>query len=122
MFFDIFIDLCRQKGVSKQRACMNCGLSRTAWNKWKSGTIPTGETLQAFADYFGVTTDYLLNGEETKKAPAQEGERQINDEDIKVALFKGNAENITDEMWEEVKRYANYLLHQKENKNKEDQK
>ena len=29
MFFDRFEDLCKQKGVSKQRACIDCGLSRT---------------------------------------------------------------------------------------------
>lgn len=69
MFFDRFENLCKQKGVSKQKACIDCGLSRTAWNKWKAGAIPNGDAIQSLADYFGVTTDYLLTGEETKKAP-----------------------------------------------------
>ena len=69
MFFDRFESLCKQKGVSKQKACIDCGLSRTAWNKWKAGAIPNGDAIQSLADYFGVTTDYLLTGEETKKRP-----------------------------------------------------
>ena len=79
MFFDRFESLCKQKGVSKQKACIDCGLSRTAWNKWKAGAIPNGDAIQSLADYFGVTTDYLLTGEETKKAPdlTKKDERDI---------------------------------------------
>ena len=79
MFFDRFESLCKQKGVSKQKACIDCGLSRTAWNKWKAGAIPNGDAIQSLADYFGVTTDYLLTGEETKKAPTPKGEREMDD-------------------------------------------
>ena len=86
MFFDRFEDLCKQKGVSKQRACIDCGLSRTAWNKWKAGAIPNGDAVQSLADYFGVTTDYLLTGEETKKAPTQEDEREITFDDFTFAM------------------------------------
>lgn len=88
MFFDRFESLCTQKGVSKQKACIDCGLSRTAWNKWKAGAIPNGDAIQSLADYFGVTTDYLLTGEETKKAPTQEGEREITMDDFTYAFYK----------------------------------
>ena len=74
MFFATFEVLCEQKGVSKQKACLDCGLSRTAWNKWKAGAVPNGEALQTPADYFGVTTDYLLTGEEAKKSRPPEGD------------------------------------------------
>lgn len=75
MFYDRWEELRQKKGVSRQKACEDCGYARTAWNKWKLGAVPNGEGLQTIADYFGVTTDYLLTGEETKKAPTQEGER-----------------------------------------------
>lgn len=86
MFFDRFESLCKQKGVSKQKACIDCGLSRTAWNKWKAGAIPNGDAIQSLADYFGVTTDCLLTGAETKKAPASEGEREISFDDFTYAM------------------------------------
>lgn len=74
MFYAVFEDLCIKKGVSRQKACIDCGFSRTAWNKWKDGAVPNGEGLQRIADYFGVTTDYLLTGATIKKAPT-DGER-----------------------------------------------
>ena len=79
MFFDRFENLCKQKGVSKQKACIDCGLSRTAWNKWKAGAIPNGDAIQSLADYFGVTTDYLLTGAETKKVPAPTGGDELDE-------------------------------------------
>ncbi len=100
MFYDEFVKLCKIKGVSRQKACIDCDVSRTAWNKWKNGATPNGATIQKIADYFGVSVDFLLTGEE--KAPTSEGERRVNDDDIKLALFGGKGE-VTDEMWEEAK-------------------
>ena len=42
-----------------------------------------------------------------KKAPTN-GERSVSDDDIKFALFGGDCE-ITDEMYDEVKRFAAYI-------------
>ena len=118
MFFDRFEDLCKRKGVSKQKACIDCGLSRTAWNKWKAGAIPNGDAIQSFSDYFGVSTDYLLTGAETKKAPT-DGERTVSDDDIKFALFDGDGD-ITDERYDEVKRFARMVkLREEAEKKKE---
>lgn len=114
MFFDRFEDLCKQKGVSKQRACIDCGLSRTAWNKWKVGAIPNGDAVQSLADYFGVTTDYLLTGEETKKAPTQEGERKVSDDDIKFALW--GTREIDDDVLDRVRQFAKFAQENEKNK------
>lgn len=105
MFYDVFTDLCERKGVSPNKALTDCGISRTSTAKWREGAIPRGVTLQKLADYFGVTTDYLLTREETKKAPTPDGERIVSDDDIKFALFGGDGE-ITDAMYDEVKRFA----------------
>lgn len=83
MFYDLFCTLCKQKNVSPTRAALEIGLSKSTATKWKnSGATPNGETLSKIADYFGVSTDYLLSGgktEENKKAPAPaiEDERDI---------------------------------------------
>ena len=114
MFFDRFEDLCKQKGVSKQRACIDCGLSRTAWNKWKAGAIPNGDAVQSLADYFGVTTDYLLTGEETEKAPTQEGERKVSDDDIKFALW--GTREIDDDVLDRVRQFAKFAQENEKNK------
>ena len=83
MFYDLFCTLCKQKNVSPTRAALEIRLSKSTATKWKnSGATPNGETLSKIADYFGVSTDYLLSGgktEENKKkpAPAIEDERDI---------------------------------------------
>ena len=69
MFYDRFIDLCNGKNVSRTKACIDCGVSRTAWRKWEEGATPNGSTINKFAAYFGVSVSYLL-GEDAKKAPA----------------------------------------------------
>ena len=63
MFYDVFTSLCGKKGVSPNKALTDCGISRTSTAKWREGATPRGVTLQKLADYFDVSTDYLLTGE-----------------------------------------------------------
>ena len=48
----------------------------------------SAETLAKIATYFKVSVDFLL-GVETKKAPTQEGEREIDDRKMKAAFLGG---------------------------------
>ena len=106
MFFNRFQALCARRGVSVYKACTDIGLNRSAVAKWKTGGRPNGTTAARLAEYFGVTTDYLL-GLEEEKSPA-ETLRAVSDEDIKFALFGGDGE-ITDAMYDEVKRFAAFI-------------
>lgn len=119
MFYDVFQALCTAKGISCKRASLEIGLSNSIATKWKrTGATPNGETLNKIAEYFGVSTDYLL-GQETEKAPTPEGERPVSDDDIKFALFGGDGE-ITDAMYDEVKRFAQMVkLREEAEKKKE---
>ena len=104
MFFDRFQALCAEKGVSVYRACMDIGLNRSAVAKWKAGGKPNGTTAGKLADYFGVSTDYLL-GQTSQRPPVHAGP---TDEEIKFALFGGSGD-ITDAMYDEVKKFAAFL-------------
>ena len=82
MFFDIFSDLCKEKGVSRTKAAEEIGLSNSITTKWKkTGATPGGETLERVAVYFGVSIDRLLGKEEKEKSPDEyvltEGERKL---------------------------------------------
>lgn len=104
MFYDKFVMLCKKQGVSRTKACIDCGVSRTAWHKWENGTVPNGTTINKFAKYFGVSVGYLL-GEE--KAPTPEGER-TSETAIKIPVLGSvpagipieAIEDISD--WEEI--------------------
>ena len=66
MFWKTFDSLCRQKGSSPSAVAQEIGFSNATATKWKKGSTPQGATLQKIADYFGVTTDYLMTGQESK--------------------------------------------------------
>ncbi len=64
MFYDQFVKLCKERGVSPSAVMVSIGLNKSNATFWKKGSIPKGDTLQKLADYFGVSTDYLLGKEQ----------------------------------------------------------
>ena len=72
MFLEIFERLCAEKKVSPNKALADIGMSNATYTNWKKrGSTPQGKNLQKIADYFGVSTSYLL-GEKTESTPAAE--------------------------------------------------
>ena len=98
--------LCAKKGIKPGRVCADTGLSRGMMTDLKMGRTKelSAKNAKIIADYFNVSVGYLL-GEETEKAPADNGKRSVSDDDIKFALFGGSGE-ITDAMYQEVKEFA----------------
>ena len=111
MFFNRFKALCDSQGISVYKACTDIGLNRSAVAKWKNGGSPNGTTAAKLAEYFGVTTDYLLEQSDDRA----EKSRAVTDEDIKFALFGGDGE-ITDAMYDEVKRFAAFIRQREKSK------
>ena len=62
--------LLKERGISAAQMSKACGLSSGLFSQWKSGTqAPSLKKLTAIAEFFGVTTDYLLGKEKEKAAP-----------------------------------------------------
>lgn len=98
MFFDVFNALCIEKGVSCKRAAIEIGLSNSTPTKWKqTGATPNGKTLNKIADYFGVTTSFLLNGEQKEKPPA-ENDRELDYSDMELLEAFKSADDVTKEL------------------------
>ena len=73
-FSSRFKQLCKEKGITQQKALSEMGLHRNAAQRWTEGS-PSAEALLKIAEYFGITTDEVL-GVETKKTPTPaKGER-----------------------------------------------
>lgn len=99
-----------KKHVSQQEVADYLGITRQAYSHYEVGRRkPDYETLLKLAEFYGVSVLDLL---EAEKAPTQEGERNVSDDDIKFALF-GDAE-IDDELYEEVKAFARFAKERKE--------
>lgn len=104
LFFTRFAELCRENNLSPNAVAKKLRISSGSITAWKKGTVPRFETIQKLADYFHVSTDYLMGNVnepffyldnerilrdinsyvgETEK-PAQEGELEPLDDDIVI--------------------------------------
>lgn len=88
MFWDIYSDLCKRNNTSPNGVAAALGLSNATCTKWKHGATPGGNNLKKIADYFGVTTGYLLG--ESAQAPAAED--PLTDEIISYAKILSRTE------------------------------
>ncbi len=60
-YWDKFEKLCSSMGKKPNPVGKEIGVSSATVTKWKNGAVPNGEILLAVADYFNVSTDYLLD-------------------------------------------------------------
>jgi transcriptional regulator with XRE-family HTH domain len=66
-FYERLSEVCREKNTTPTTIAKSLGIATSAPVKWKTGTIPNGETLAKIADYLNVSVDYLLGRSEDKK-------------------------------------------------------
>jgi transcriptional regulator with XRE-family HTH domain len=97
--------LLERKGISGAKMSCDLGMSRSFMTELRKGRAKSIklDTAQRIAAYFGVSVNYLLEGTEVPNTS-----HSVSDEELKFALFGGDG-NITDEMFEEVKRFAAYV-------------
>lgn len=107
--YDRIDRLCKSRDINITEMCKICAIPRASLTDFKMGRNKTlsAVTLSKIADYFSCSVEYLLSGE----IPV------ADDQSLKVALFGGDGD-ITDEMWDEVKRFAMYVK-ERENGNKQ---
>ena len=74
MFYDIFLQLCNEKGIKPTPVTEAIGVNKSSATKWKKGATPNSDTLQKLAEYFNVSVDYLLGNEKTSPAKSAEDE------------------------------------------------
>lgn len=85
------------------------GVSRSVYSQWNTGrTKPSMKRLKQIAELFDIQVEDLLPDNE-KTAVASDA-RAVTDDDIKFAFF--GTTDITDELYAEVKRYAQYAMEQ----------
>ena len=68
MFYVIFKFLCDKNNTNPTTVVKILGLSTAMPTNWKNGQVPNADTLIKIADFFNVSTDFLL-GRETKIEP-----------------------------------------------------
>jgi len=56
--------LCNKHGIPFTKLLDDLGLSESTLRKWKTGTSPSADKVRMIADYFSVSTDYLIGRSE----------------------------------------------------------
>lgn len=112
-FCDILKELRAKAGVSQEELAKKVGVVKSAISMYENGDrFPKYETLRLMADFFRVDIDYLLGRE--SQTSGEKTKKQIGESEVKIALF-GSDNEVTDEMWQKVKDYAEYLKSKYEN-------
>ena len=85
MFWERIMQLCNKNGISASKLCEIIGLSNATATKWKNGSIPQNRTLKKIADYFNVSTDYLLGKTDIQNPSSADG--NITFDDFTYAMY-----------------------------------
>lgn len=65
MYYENFEKLCKKYNVTPSKVSKATGISTATLSSWKKGIYtPKQDKLQLIADYFNVSIDYLMTGEE----------------------------------------------------------
>ncbi|MFU2195044.1 helix-turn-helix domain-containing protein [Streptococcus pluranimalium] len=81
------------------------GFSQPAYQQWESGKKkPSAETLDKFASFFNVSTDYLLGNTDQKNAS------DIDEEALEASLRKSIGYNGQPPTEQEVENMKNALI------------
>ena len=94
-----------KRNIPKERFYRESGISSATMSQWRKRIYsPSSAAIKKIEEYLGVTFTIEQKG----KVPTENGEHSVSDDEIKFALFGGDGE-ITDEMYDEVKRFAAYI-------------
>ena len=102
---DRILELLKQHKISAHKLEVDCGLANASVQGWKNGRCkPSIDAIKKVAEYFNVSTDYLLFG--TDKPSYEEKKKEA------VSLV----EELTPEEIKKLLEYKDFLISQRNKK------
>lgn len=109
-------ELRKNSKITQEQLGNAIGVSKMAISYFEKGKKSPGrESLEKIADYFEVTTDYLLGrsedpelNEEEDKAVSEEGKNIL-------AIIESLPEDERKKAWEQLEMYVTYMQNKKNN-------
>ena len=90
-----FEQLLHNYGVTAYRVSKETGIAQSVLSAWKQGvSTPKMDKMQKIADYFGVSVDYLMYGEENKEEPTEE--IIVSDKTNRFSIHFRNGKTMSD--------------------------
>lgn len=107
-FIENVLNLIKLHHITKNKMLKDLKMGTGTFATWqKRGTIPNGDTLKKIADYFGVSTDYLLTGEEDKKSTGKAEDEEVPED---FAILARKAGNIPPEKRKQLYKFLNSTI------------
>ncbi len=112
MFYERYLELCRQRGLSPTGAGRRIGISSRTSANWAFGAEPRPDTVKRIADYFGVDVSYFYEDDEIESKDDKLVENFIEemrqkstlteDENLMLMMFR----SVSDEERQELIKTA----------------
>lgn len=99
----------KERGITQVDLAKMIGVERSSVGKYETGTMPSAEVLTSIAEYFNVTTDYLLGVTDSQPSPKRDAEVQKIINTLPLDL-------LDDEELQKLVEYAEFLVMQKKKK------
>lgn len=101
--------LCKSKGVSGSKMCLDLGLSKSTMSDLKNGRIKgvSVPTAQKIAGYFGITVDELYGEESKKEKPTVQEDDGLTENQRKLMQF---AKSVPDDKAEMLLRVMKSIV------------
>ncbi|EOD7438005.1 helix-turn-helix domain-containing protein [Enterococcus faecium] len=114
MLFERIKELCKKRGISISELENRIGFGKNSIYKWKTQS-PKTETLQKVADYFHVSTDYLLGRTDDPNAGIAPEKRKLTVEEALASVMSSDGKPLTDNDREILSAMIEAYLEKKDN-------
>ncbi|CAM4013293.1 XRE family transcriptional regulator [Bacillus manliponensis] len=115
MIGDKIRELRKSKRITQEQLGDAIGVSKMAISYFEKGKKSPGrETLENIADYFGVTTDFLLGRSDDPELTEEEYTIVTEEGKNIMALIENLPEEERKKAWEQLEMFVNYHQNKKE--------
>lgn len=113
-FCEKFVEAVKSFDIDFRKAAEATKIPPERFTEYINGALPTAKERKKLNLYIGEIADAGSNYFEEDSKGKKTHAASVTDDDLKVALFGGSGE-VTDDMWDEVKKFAEFI---KQNKTK----
>lgn len=102
----------KKRHISKEQFYRESGISSATMSQWRKRIYsPSSAAIKKIEEYLGI--EFSL---EQKNTPIPKKKDERDGSEIMFALSRGGEQEITDEMFDEVKKFAAYIAQREKDK------